>query len=255
MKNKIRQFAPPGFELGDYIKESIDFLRQHEPPEGYFVGFSGGKDSITTLELCRMASVKHTAYYSCTRIEPPEMYAFIKTYYKDVIWLFPKQSFYELIQKHQPPLMTQRWCCDLLKKKPSMDLPLKHRLMGIRSEESVRRAKRPRIDNYKNKHILYKPIFYWPEWAVWEFIETYNLSYPSIYDNGFSRIGCVTCPFMFGSSKAAQARLEKSMAFYPGLWKAFKNAVKRWFDKNSKYENQSFDQYWEAYLSGEKFIK
>lgn len=69
-----RQINFPGFELGDYIQESIDFLRQHEPPEGYYVGFSGGKDSITTLELCRMSGVKYHAYYSCTRIDPPEMY-------------------------------------------------------------------------------------------------------------------------------------------------------------------------------------
>ena len=58
MKNIIRQQSLPGYDTGDYIAESIDFLREHEPPEGYFVGFSGGKDSITALELCRMAGVK-----------------------------------------------------------------------------------------------------------------------------------------------------------------------------------------------------
>ncbi len=61
-KLETRQINLPGFELGDYIQESIDFLRQNEPDEGYFVGFSGGKDSIVTLALCRMAGVKHTPY-------------------------------------------------------------------------------------------------------------------------------------------------------------------------------------------------
>lgn len=41
--NTMRQASLPGYDLGDYIKESIDFLRQNEPPEGYFVGFSGEK--------------------------------------------------------------------------------------------------------------------------------------------------------------------------------------------------------------------
>lgn len=40
--NASRQASLPGFDLGDYVRESLDFLRAHEPPEGYFVGFSGG---------------------------------------------------------------------------------------------------------------------------------------------------------------------------------------------------------------------
>ena len=46
----IRQASLPGYDLGDYIRESIDFLRQHEPPEGYFVGFSGGNGGIEILK-------------------------------------------------------------------------------------------------------------------------------------------------------------------------------------------------------------
>ena len=51
MKNTIRQYSLPGYDTTDYITESIAFLRDNEPPEGFFVGFSGGKDSIVTLEL------------------------------------------------------------------------------------------------------------------------------------------------------------------------------------------------------------
>ena len=46
MKNTIRQYSLPGYELRDYTTEAIAFLRDNEPPEGFFVGFSGGKDSI-----------------------------------------------------------------------------------------------------------------------------------------------------------------------------------------------------------------
>lgn len=41
------------------IDEAVRFIQSHEPPEGYFVAFSGGKDSIVTLELTRMAGVSH----------------------------------------------------------------------------------------------------------------------------------------------------------------------------------------------------
>ncbi len=118
MRQKTRQIFLPGYELGDYIKESLDFLCQHEPTEGYFVGFSGGKDSIVTLRLCHLAGVRHRAFYSCTRIDPPEVMRFIKKEYPQVTWLYPKKSFYQYLQEKSPPLRTMRWCCDCLKKSP-----------------------------------------------------------------------------------------------------------------------------------------
>ena len=161
-ENKIRQCGLPGFELGDYIKEAIDFIRDHESKDGYHVCFSGGKDSITSLELCRMAGVKHKAYYSCTRIDPPEIYKFIKLNYPDVIWLYSKKSFWRMCLENMPPRIMQRWCCDKLKKIPAVNIGSNNRIVGIRSEESPRRATRPRVD-IQTKHkgqILYKPIFH-----------------------------------------------------------------------------------------------
>lgn len=101
--NAIRQASLPGFDLGDYIKESIDFLRQHEPPEGYFVGFSGGKDSITTLQLCKLAGVKHQAFYTYTTIDPPEVVRFIRAHYPQVQWLRPAKSFFAFVATNAPP--------------------------------------------------------------------------------------------------------------------------------------------------------
>lgn len=256
-KFATRQINLPGFELGDYIQESIDFLRQNEPDEGYFVGFSGGKDSIVTLELCRIAGVRHRAFYSCTRIDPPEMYAFIKKNYPEVKWLYPKESLWSLILKKGPPYILRRWCCDKLKKEPSRDTPLKYRIMGIRSEESARRASRPRIDKYNGKQILLKPIFSWPEWAVWEFIEMSKLAYPVLYDEGFGRIGCVVCPFMFGMSENKQNRIVYSQKRWPGIWRIYEYTVKKWFIqkgcKGGLRANQNIttpESFWEIYLRG-----
>ena len=251
----IRQATLPGFSLYDHIKESIDFLKSHEPPEGFFVGFSGGKDSIVTLELCRMAGVRHEAVYSCTRIDPPEVVQFIRKNYPEITWLYPRESFWRMIAKKSPPLRVHRWCCDELKKRPAKSHPLKHRIMGIRAEESARRAARPRIAQL-GKMTLYKPIFRWPEWAVWEFIEQHGLAYPSLYDGGFSRIGCVVCPFMFGASEAKQRHIKTSMERWPGMWKAFEHAVKGWFVEKQREgirghkAHKTADEYWQAYLHG-----
>lgn len=259
MRRTQRQASLPGFELGDYIKESIDFLRQHEPLEGYFVGFSGGKDSITTLELCRMAGVKHQAFYSCTGIDPPEMYAFIKKNYPEVKWLYPKKSFWSLILKKGPPFRMRRWCCDKLKKDPSRSNSLKNRLMGIRAEESAIRASRPRIDKYIGNRILLKPIFLWPEWAVWDFIEIRKLAYPALYDEGLGRIGCVICPFIFGTSQNAIKRIMYSQERWPAIWRVFEATVKKWFVEKGLRGRGTVNQriatpenFWTYYLRGGK---
>lgn len=259
MRDKFRQAGLPGFELGDYIREACDFLRAHEPTEGYYVGFSGGKDSIVTLALCRLAGVKHFAFYSCTRIDPPEMYAFIKANYPAVTWLYPKESFWKLIVKYQPPFRHIRWCCSELKKAPAKRIPLPNRIMGIRAEESVRRAARPRVDYvHKQKQTIYKPIFAWPEWAIWEFIDAYKLPYPSLYDEGFGRIGCVVCPMIFGNSENKKKRIALHQAKWPGIWKCFKSACAKWFEKTLANDGlrlgqtcKTFEQFWARYLGGE----
>jgi phosphoadenosine phosphosulfate reductase len=253
LENILRQLAFPEFEVSAFTEEAVAFIREHEPPEGYFVGFSGGKDSIVTQHLVKMAGVKFQAFHSLTSIDPPEVVKFIRKEYPEVQILKPKMSVYEGIIKKKPPLRMQRWCCDVLKKSASQDHPLKHRLMGIRAEESARRASRPRVDNYKGKWTIYKPIFRWPEWAVWEFIHTHKLKYPSLYDEGFHRLGCVVCPFILGKSHGAVRKREQSMQRWPGIWRAYKNACHVWFEKkrqNGEGYTVSFDDYWQAYLNG-----
>lgn len=223
---KGRQFHMVPLEK--MVEESISFIREHEPPEGYFVGFSGGKDSIVTLELTRMAGVKHEAYYSCTGIDPPEVVQFIKQHYPDVKWLYPKYSFWRGITiEKMPPLRTSRWCCDVLKKDPSRNIDLLHRIMGLRAEESFKRRNRPRVDFVKSsKQTIYKPIFAWKEWHIWDFIDCNGLPYPSLYDEGFGRIGCVVCPFH--SFRIAMQHKNR----WPTYYRIFEQSVRKWWIAN-----------------------
>lgn len=47
----------------DMVEVSIERLKAFEPPEGYYLAFSGGKDSVTIKALADMAGVKYDAHY------------------------------------------------------------------------------------------------------------------------------------------------------------------------------------------------
>lgn len=65
-----RKTSLPGM-LDAVEREAVEFLREHEPPEGYQLCFSGGKDSIVMRNLADIASVKYKALFNCTTIDPP----------------------------------------------------------------------------------------------------------------------------------------------------------------------------------------
>ena len=252
--------------LDGFTKEqrAIEFIQKHEPREGYFLGFSGGKDSVVLKHLADMAMVEYDAYYSATGIDPPEVVKFIREYYPGVIFKRPlmkmprkypdwegTRSFFGMIPRRGYPTKFSKWCCDVLKKDPTKDVPLNHRLMGIRAEESNKRSLRPKIDKYK-KWTIYKPIFSWLEWEIWDFIERHDLHYCSLYDEGFSRIGCVVCPVLTGGNGA---KLKQAKERWPEHYVAFEKSMKRlwnnveWHKRNEKKLPQTFDEFLDNWYS------
>lgn len=119
------------------VKIAIDRMRAFEPPEGYYLAFSGGKDSVTLKALADMAGVKYDAHYNVTTVDPPELTRFIKIVHPDVVWELPKMTMRQLIIREQtPPTRIMRYCCKELKESEGKG---RATLTGVRWAESTNR--------------------------------------------------------------------------------------------------------------------
>ena len=112
--------------------------------KGFFLAFSGGKDSQCLYHIAKMAGVKFEAHYSLTTLDPPELVRFIKRNYPDVIIDRPKRTFLQLCKdKGMLPTRVARFCCAELKESSGAGMVT---LIGIRRAESSKRAKRNEVE-------------------------------------------------------------------------------------------------------------
>lgn len=184
----------------DKVQVALNRIRHFEAnavrihPDGYWVAFSGGKDSMVVLDLVRRAGVKHTAHFSLTTVDPPELLDFVRKHYPDVERIRPPLGMFGLIVKNlMPPTRQLRYCCKELKERGGSGQVV---ITGIRWAESGKRKKRRLMEScLKNKNTTYlHPIIDWKDDEVWQYIKDRQLPYCSLYDEGFKRIGCVGCP-------------------------------------------------------------
>lgn len=133
------------FNGRDKVDKAIMRLQAYEPTEGYFLCFSGGKDSCVIKVLADMAGVKYDAHYHSTSVDPPELIRFIKDNHPDVIFDYPRDkdgnriTMWNLIpRKKMPPTRIVRYCCKELKEQEGKG---RLKVTGVRWAESVNRKK------------------------------------------------------------------------------------------------------------------
>lgn len=132
-------------ELAPKVKAAIERLKSFEPPEGYYLAYSGGKDSDTCKALCDLAGVKYDAHYRITSVDPPELYNHIRHDHPDVTRDTPRDkngkaiTMWNLIpRKMMPPTRIARFCCQELKEDGGDG---RLTITGVRWAESVNRRK------------------------------------------------------------------------------------------------------------------
>lgn len=73
------------FGTTNKVADAINLLQQNELPKGYYLCFSGGKDSVIILDLIKRTGVKFEAHHHILTIEQPELIRFIFNQYPEII--------------------------------------------------------------------------------------------------------------------------------------------------------------------------
>lgn len=275
-------------KTSDRLKTSIERMKFFEPIAlrngGYYLNYSRGKDSIATKLVADLAGVKYTAHYNITGIDPPEIFQEIKNM-TDVIMHQHEKSFFQLVyEKLMPPTRITRYCCDKLKEHGGED---KFNVTGVRWAESKRRKKTRNViefdrygskskkaieqrtkfltaDNDEKRRILetgmsangcrttgkniLNPIVDWSDEDVWEVIKYYGLTYPSLYDEGFKRIGCIGCPL---STKTNRIReFKRYPKFKENYIRCFERMIKHRLELEKPTQWKSGEEVFEWWLNG-----
>ena len=237
-------------DLETRVMRALSLLRDNEPEDGYYVAFSGGKDSCVIKELVRMSGVKHECWYNQTTIDPPELVRFIKGHHADVKWNIPKYGnmmHRVSMRNNGPPTRLSRWCCEEYKEGGGGRYRIK--VFGVRASESRGRALRWRetsMDGDGGKAVC--PIVYWTDSQVWEFLKHYQVPYCSLYDEGWDRLGCVGCPL------AGPDRQTKEFERWPAFERNWKRAIeKNWETYKDKPRKDGKPRYHAKFKSAEDF--
>lgn len=260
----------------DKVQVAIKRLQLFEPSESYYIAFSGGKDSCVVKALADMAGVKYDAHYNHTSVDPPELIYFIREHHPDVKIEYPRYpdgsriTMWNLIpKKKMPPTRLVRYCCRFLKESGGEG---RFKVTGVRWAESAKRRNRAGLelsngtktgmrlkmdpDNPDNEEIarycptkgshILNPIIDWLDEDVWEFIRKYNIPYCKLYDQGYTRLGCIGCPMSNNAAKELNAYpkfkqnylatfgrmlAEREKAGMPTDWKTPEDVMNWWLRK------------------------
>jgi len=200
--------------LNSIESDAIELLRANEPPEGYTLAYSGGKDSVVIRAVAARAGVRHECHYHPTTLDPPELVRFVRAT-PGVFIDQPRWSLLSLV-KHEGILPTRfvRYCCRALKERMARGSVI----VGVRSAESPRRARDWMPVQNTHRCTTICPILHWSDDDVWSYIRTNSLPYCDLYSEGFKRLGCIGCPLI------SRRKRESEFARWPRFERIWRRA-------------------------------
>ena len=99
------------------------------------------------------------------------------------------------------PFKVSDYCCDVMKKQPNHHYSKetgRYPLLGTLACESIARRNewmRSGCNLFDSKKPTCKPLSFWTDEDIHEYISKYNVRIPKLYDMGYTRNGCMYCGF------------------------------------------------------------
>ncbi len=201
------------------------------------VSYSGGKDSLVSLDLTLRAGVEPALLFNDTGLEFPETRQAVETAAErhglKLVVASAGNAFWRSVGFFGPPGRDYRWCCKVAKLAPLARTAKSAwkgdilNIVGQRAFESLDRARSSRI--WRNRWVptilSMSPIQEWNQLAVWTYIWRRGLEPNPLYCRGFERLGCYMCP----ASTLAEFQVVKHA--HPEMWKRWEDILWKWARK------------------------
>ena len=211
----------------------------------FYVAFSGGKDSIVTLDLVQR-SLPHNEFlvlFGDTGMEFPDTYETVNNVKEQcereqIEFLKSKSEFdTDFTWKiFGPPATVTRWCCSVHKTAPQI-VALRRKLqktnftglafIGVRASESLSRNEYDYIslgEKHKGQYSC-NPILEWNSAELFIYIYSNDLYLNEAYKKGNRRAGCLVCP------RAAERNEYMCSACYPQQTQKYLDLIKDMYSK------------------------
>lgn len=222
------------------------YLSYQKRVDIFYVAFSGGKDSVVTLDLVQRA-LPHNAFkvlFGDTKMEFPDTYKTVelvkdKCVSENIDFITaashfdPKQSW----ELFGPPSTVTRWCCSVHKTSPQVVLLREMTgksnftgmaFIGVRASESLARSEYDYVslgEKHKGQYSC-NPILEWNSAELFLYIYANELILNEAYKKGNRRAGCLVCP------RAAERNEYMCAINYPQEVAQYEEIIRSLYSKN-----------------------